>query len=104
MQIITVKNQEEVRKAAPLPTSREVWYPSRHPVAGSPMEKAQGEGPHFPHAPDFMPAWELRWGWIHDWEGGLTDDRREPEHRTAHLVEVLSLLAIAAYLPPRCCL
>lgn len=43
LQIITIKNQDAVRNVAPLPSNKLVWYPSKHPGVGSPVEKALGE-------------------------------------------------------------
>jgi hypothetical protein len=42
-QIITVADQEEVRKTAPLPTSRELWYPPNAAHPTSPTANAAGD-------------------------------------------------------------
>ena len=43
MQIITVRNQEDVKKAAPLPGLKHVWYARNNPAPGSPAATAQGK-------------------------------------------------------------
>ena len=42
VQIITVSNQEDVKKAAPLPGLKYVWYAPNNPAPGSPAATAEG--------------------------------------------------------------